>query len=216
VAVPRIRLVAWSDYLCPWCANASVRLRIIEQEFPSVRVEWRSYLLRPAPRGTPRDEAGERDVLEKFRRYAASWRRPAAEPDAARFRFWDGSGRPPTHSVPAQVVAKAAARLGSPEFDAIHAALLDAYFAQNRDISAADELERVWRSLGLPGERFPDIEAADLVAEVMDDHRDALDRGANGVPAVMMVGNDAVVVGAQPLETYRRWMTRALERLGSS
>ena len=179
-------------------------------------MEWRSYLLRPRPRAEPRDAEGERAQLEKFRRYAASWRRPAAEPDSARFRFWDGSARPPTHSVPAHVVAKAAARLGPGEFAGLHEALLDAYFAANRDISDAAELERLWSRLGIPAEHFPALDSAALLAEVMDDHRDALDRGANGVPAVMMVGNEAVVVGAQPLEIYRRWITRTLERLSEN
>ena len=26
-------LIAWSDYLCPWCFNAAVRLHRIEEEF---------------------------------------------------------------------------------------------------------------------------------------------------------------------------------------
>ena len=49
---PLLRFVAWSDYLCPWCANASLRLHRIEDEFPEIEIEWRSYLLRPAPRPT--------------------------------------------------------------------------------------------------------------------------------------------------------------------
>ena len=33
-----------------------------------------------------------------------------------------------------------------------------------------------------------------------------------GVPAVRLVGNDAVIVGAHPFELYQRWVTRTLER----
>lgn len=216
VSAPRLRLVAWSDYLCPWCANASRRLCVIEDEFDEVEIDWRSYLLRPTPRETPQTPLAAAEQLEKFRRYAQSWRRPAAEADAAEFRFWELEARPPTHSVPAQVVAKAAARQGRAAFRAMHTLLLEAYFGQNRDISAAGELGALWASLELPGEQFPALEDPELLGEVMSDHRDAIDRGATGVPAVMMVGNDAVVVGAQPLETYRRWIERSLERLAQT
>jgi len=41
---------------------------------------------------------------------------------------------------------------------------------------------------------------------------DALARDVNGVPAVMMVGNDVPVVGTMPFESYRRWIARAFER----
>ena len=65
-----VRLIAWSDYLCPWCYNAAVRLQRIEEEFgDAVQVEWRSYLLRPNP-------VARRD-LERFRAYTQSWLRPA-------------------------------------------------------------------------------------------------------------------------------------------
>ena len=46
------RLTVWSDYLCPWCFNAAVRLEKIEEEFAGdVEIEWRTYLLRPHPKG---------------------------------------------------------------------------------------------------------------------------------------------------------------------
>ncbi len=100
-----VRLIAYSDYLCPWCYNGSVRLRRIEQEFEGrIELEYRSFLLRPEP-------ARGRD-LEKFRAYTESWRRPAAEPDSGTFRVWQDGAGPPSHSVPPHLVAKAAATLG--------------------------------------------------------------------------------------------------------
>ena len=46
--MPDVRLVAYSDYLCPWCYNASVRLHRLVDEDPGVEIEWKSYLLRPS------------------------------------------------------------------------------------------------------------------------------------------------------------------------
>jgi predicted DsbA family dithiol-disulfide isomerase len=56
---------------------------------------------------------------------------------------------------------------------------------------------------------------SELLDEVLADHREALDCGATGVPAVRLAGNPAVIVGAHPLDLYRRWVDRSLERLAA-
>ena len=151
----------------------------------------------------------EPEQREKFRRYVQSWQRPAAEDDAYDFRFWDGEADPPSHSVPAQLVAKAAARVGEDAFRRVHERLLRAYFHENRDISHTDTLRSLWSELELPAERFDERDDPELLRAVVNDHQEALELGATGVPAVRLVGNDAVIVGAHPVELYRRWIQRA-------
>ena len=59
-----IGFIVYSDYLCPWCFNAFVRLTEIEEEYGSkVDFDWRCYLLRPDPRAPNADGL----ALEKFR-----------------------------------------------------------------------------------------------------------------------------------------------------
>ena len=201
----RVTLVVWSDYLCPWCYNASVRLHRVEQEFaPQLRVEWRSYLLRPNP-GHTRDAA-------RFRAYTRSWRRPAAEPDGGTFSEWSGDAPPPSHTVPAHRVAKAAAQVSDGAFRRMHDRLLRAYFSENRDISDDVTLRGLWLEVGLSPADFERREEPLILEHILGEHAAALEAGATGVPAVQLVGNDAVIVGAQPLELYRRWITRSLER----
>jgi predicted DsbA family dithiol-disulfide isomerase len=201
--VEPVTLLAWSDYLCPWCYNASVRLQRLESEFEgALRVEWRSYLLRPTP-------SGRRD-LERFRAYSQTWLRPAAEPDAGHFRPWSTQVGPPTHSVPAHQVAKAAARLGDVAFRRMHARLLEAYFAENRDISDAATLEALWLEAELPPAAFGSRDDPALLERILDEHHEALEAGATGVPALRLADNPAIVVGAHPLELYRRWVQRVL------
>ncbi len=203
------RLVVWSDYLCPWCYNASVRLSRLQQELgAALEIEWRAFLLRPEPRPAADREA----ELHRFVRYTQSWLRPAAEPDAGTFRVWESSEGPPSHSVPAHLAAKAARRLGPAAFAALHPLLLRAYFAESRDISARPTLEALWGEAGLPAADFAACDDPALLREVRAEHADALERGANGVPAAQLAGQDAVLVGALPLETYRRWVVRHLER----
>jgi predicted DsbA family dithiol-disulfide isomerase len=207
--VAPLRLTVWSDYLCPWCFNASVRLERLQQELgAALEIEWRAYLLRPAPRPAG-DEPRE---LERFVRYTGSWLRPAAEPDAGSFRVWESGAGPPSHSVPAQLAAKAARRIGGEAFATLHRRLLHAYFAENRDISARATLLAIWEEAGLPAPDFAAVDDPALLRAVLAEHADALEQGVTGVPAARLAGQDAVLVGALPLETYRRWLLRNLPR----
>ena len=199
----RVTLEVWSDYLCPWCNVAATRLHLLEDEFgDDLELRWKSYLLRPQP------EPG-RD-LEKFRRYTESWRRAAEEEPRAEFRVWASDEGPPSHSVPAHLVAKAAAALGPAEFQRVHRALLHAYFAENRDVSNARTLWALWAECGLPEAALERVTDPALMRAVAEEHNLAVELGVGGVPAVRMVGNDVAITGAQPLEIYRRWVRRAL------
>ena len=112
-----VRLVAYSDYLCPWCYVADVRLHRLQEELDGgLEIEWRSFLLRPQP--------DPRRTLEKFKRYTDSWKRPAEEEPSAGFRVWATEEGPPSHSIPPHLVAKAAATLGPEAFENIHERIL--------------------------------------------------------------------------------------------
>ena len=200
-----VRLIVTSDYLCPWCYVAAVRLRRLSEEFGDrVALEWRSFLLRPYPDPSR--------TLEQFRTYTRSWERPAAEPDAPTFRVWLSDAGPPSHSMPPHLVAKAAAALGPDAFERVHARLLGAYFGENRDITDAGTLVRLWEEVGLPAGEFARAGDQALVEAVVREHNEAVSQGVTGVPAVRMAGNDVPMLGALPFESYRRWVERALAR----
>ncbi len=215
----RVRLTVWSDYLCPWCFNASVRVERLQDEFgDDLEVEWRSFLLRPHPRGGapafPSEDDPPRRVslasLEKFRAYTRSWERPGAEEDAGTFRYWDGETPPPSHSVPSHVAAKAAASLGPEAFRALHRRLLEAYFTENRDISDRSTLRALWKEAGIDDADFERCDDPALLAETLRQHEEALASGVTGAPTIRMEGNDALILGANPLPLYRRWVERKL------
>ena len=202
-----VRLIVYSDYLCPWCYNASVRLRRLEQEMEtSLEVVWRSYLLRPEPR--------ERDQ-EKFISYTKSWKRPAAEEDSGVFLPWSSNAPAPTHSIPAHRVAKAAQSLGNEAFHRIHDALLRAYFSESRDISDASVLEIIWREQQLPLAAFDRSQSPEILETILEEHAEAQNLGIDGAPAARLEGNEAFLTGALPLPMYRRWIERQLDRLPS-
>ena len=184
-----------------------MRLRQIEQELgDAVRLEWHSFLLRPEP--------DPQRTLEKFREYTKSWLRPAADTDGGTFRVWSTDVGPPSHSVPPHLVAKAARRLGADAFHAVRERLLQAYFADNRDITHADTLLAIWREAGLPAEAFTQVADPGLVQEMVTQHNTAVALGVTGVPAVRVADTELFVVGAQPADTYRRWVARVREVVG--
>lgn len=171
---------------------------------PDVAVEWRTFLLRPEPPHRPRD-------LEQFRQYTQSWQRPAAEEPGAGFVPWASDEGPPSWSVPPHQVAKAAARIDAAAGDAMHDALFDAYFRKSRDITDDRVLRELWSGIGLSPSRFDERDDPALVARIAAEFEEALVQGASGAPAVRMDGAWGVLMGAQPIEVYRRW----IEKLGS-
>lgn len=196
----------WSDFLCPWCWSAALRLERVGAEMgPALRLRFRSFLLRPEPRG----EAGP-EVRERFRRYTEGWLRVGADEPRARFRPWRGDAGPPSHSVPAHAVAHAARRLGADAERRLRARLFEAYFSEGRDTSDPVTLRTLWHEAGLPEDGFVEPGDPGLVDAVRADHRAALELDVSGVPAVRIAGEDFVITGAQPEETYRRWFRRRL------
>jgi predicted DsbA family dithiol-disulfide isomerase len=94
--------------------------------------------------------------------------------------------------------------------DAVHDRLMDAYWAEGRDIGDADELRALAAEAGLE-----DVDAA-LAGDAYVDRIDALTQqavsiGATGVPAFLL-DRRLLVLGAQPREVFQQ----AFEQLGST
>jgi predicted DsbA family dithiol-disulfide isomerase len=187
--------------------NAVRIARVHAEVGDALRVEWRAFMLRPQPELRP---------LEKFRRYAQSWARPAAaEPDAP-FTLWPGDAAPPSHSLPPLVATKVAASFGEASFERYHLALLRAYFVDNRTVSDPDVCCDVARDVGLDGTEFArrlEDDAATFTAAVVADHRAALAEGISAVPSVL-VDHEHVLTGALAADAYRRIVARRIQPTG--
>lgn len=158
-------------------------------------------MLRPQPAPPPR-------ALEQFRAYTESWRRPAAEEPEAEFQVWSTDEGPPSHSVPPHIVAKAAATLGDEPWERMHELLLRAYFTLNRDITSESVLRELWNEAGLPKSEIERWQRPELIRQIVDEHNEAIEYGASGVPAVRLAESEGLVMGAQPAEVYRRWIEK--------
>jgi predicted DsbA family dithiol-disulfide isomerase len=110
--------------------------------------------------------------------------------------------------VPPHLAAKAAALFGEGPFERMHEGLLRAYFGESRDITHEGTLRELWEAAGLVPEAFARIADPELLRRVLAQHEEAIERGVTGVPTVVLEGNGALVMGAQPMEVYRRWVRR--------
>src|SRR3989442_1573025 len=123
-----VRLVVYSDYLCPWCYPAAVRLRRSQElRGPSLVIEHRAFPLRPAPvqpvpfKGTYRE---------------AGWQRcgQMSAVDGITFTPWPHATMP-NWSLPALEAAKCVARQSDELFERVHPRLYEADFTKSLDIS---------------------------------------------------------------------------------
>jgi len=88
--------------------------------------------------------------------------------------------------------------------------LFEAYFAENLDITDLETMKTIWRECGLEPADFEHTGDEDLLQQVLEEHREAMKVGVNGVPAIMLEGNDVAITGAHPRELYRRWIDRTI------
>ena len=102
--------------------------------------------------------------------------------------------------------------MGPEAFRVMHSRLMSAYFTDSRDISSERVLQDLWAAEGLPEAAFAVSREAKVEEAIFRDHDEAKEWGANGVPAIRRIDNDAVIVGAHPEALYRRWIDRSLER----
>jgi predicted DsbA family dithiol-disulfide isomerase len=203
MAVPAVRFTIWSDFLCPWCYVAAVRLDELQHDVgDALIVEWRAFLLRPVP-----DERS----LEQFTRYTERWARPGSMEPATTFRTWSGEHPPPSHSMPSALAGKAVLQaFGARSFDRFHLALMRAYFGDNRTISERSVILDVARSVGLDAGELAaslDADGEAFEAQVISDHRAALGFGISAVPTVV-VDDEHVLQGAMTLDQYRKVVSR--------
>lgn len=163
----RISIVAYSDYVCPWCYIGLERIERLRREYP-VDVAWRPFELHPeTPRGGAR-LSGRLGSRERAAAYADNILALARESGL--------SMRMPevvVNSHLALEAAECAREHGG--FAAYHRGLFRAYFEEGRDIGDTDVLCDVARACGVDDQRLREALAdgryAALVDRVTDEAR---------------------------------------------
>ncbi len=192
-----VRVVVYSDYICPWCYIGLGRAERLKQDY-GVDLEWKAYELRPGlpPEGIPRiPKAGE---INGFPPYLSD------RADELGLKLKRSAIVP--CSRPALEVAEYAKEQG--KFDQFHLAVFKAYWEEAKNIGLRSVIHEI--------AQISDLDVAE-VERCLDDGRytqvvttqseEAKKTGIGGIPAYIIGG--FLIEGVQPYEAFRR----AIERL---
>jgi predicted DsbA family dithiol-disulfide isomerase len=203
MSITHVRILVWSDCVCPFCYLELPVLDRIQREFgDEVQVDWRAFELRPDPAPTL-DPNGD-----YLRRIWGQSVYPMAEERGLSLRLQPVQPR----SRKAFEAVAFAREVG--QFDAMHRALFRAFFEEGRDLADLAVLVDIGQSVGLKSDDLQTAQATGrYAAGVLEDQRQASDLRISGVPALVITNGRAAysLNGAQPFESVRRAVRRVLE-----
>ena len=167
-----------------------------------MRIQWRSFPLRPTPDPT---------VTFKGTYREAGWRRASAqaEPEGITYRIWEREDFP-TWSLPALEAAKCASFQGE-AFERLHLALYEAFFSRGVNIAVREELLPIVSAAGLDMDQFhADGDSGRARDAVLRDYAAAQqEHQVRAIPTVIL-DRGQKIVGAVPYEEYRRTLEKLL------
>ena len=170
-----------------------------------VEIHWRSYELRP--KGSPPISPEYRARIDagRPRLYAIARDQYGLELQQGPFGI---------DSRPVLIGAKFAEAMGVGP--AYHAAVMQAYWQEGKNIGEIEVLADIALAIGLRRMEFMDaLDSAHLEQAVLDDIALANEYGINGVPALIFI-DKYLVSGAQPYDVLVKAVEQVAQELGES
>lgn len=203
-----LQITIYQDVLCAWCYLADQRLEVLRQEFgEALRWSVRPYPLRLQD-ALP-TEREKRNLVEEVQR---AQREPDPAASLLSTDLWLG-GDPPRTSVPA-LAALEAARLQGPQARAFLAKSMQrAALEQGINVSRPDVVFELASRVGLAMNEFSAAFRSEETRRlILDEHRDAANRGVRGVPT-LVIGSRWMLCGLRELTEYREHILACLGKL---
>ena len=201
---PTLRIIAYSDYVCPWCYIGWRRIEALRREFP-VDIECHPFELHPE---TPVSGVGAREAFGGSQRAAAVGRN--IEQMAAASGISMRMPRLIANSHRALEAAEFARERGG--FEGFHSALFEAYFGEGRDIGDADVLCETAAACGIDQLRLREALADGRYAAAIDRATAAArEDGIVSTPTFVYEGGFRLI-GAQDYDVFASITRRILER----
>lgn len=197
------RILAVSDYVCPWCYIGLRRIQQLEKEF-EVEVEWQPYELHPEipPEGMPLPDLFGSSARAEA--YFDNLRRCAVEAGI-------DLQRPAIIANSRQALEAAEFAREHGRFDAYHLALFRAYFEEGRDIGDPNVLCGLAQECGLDGAALREALRSQRYASLVESRtEEARERGISGTPSFVFDGRFTLLGGQE----YRVFQDLA-ERMGA-
>ena len=197
-----VRILVWSDYVCPFCYLERPVLERVQGELGhGIEIDWRSFELRPEPEPTLDPNA---EYLHRVWNQSVY---PMAQERGMVLKL------PPVQprSRKAHEAAEFARQAG--RLDAMNNALFKAFFEDGRDLADIEVLLDIGQSVGLDaGELREALTSGRYEQRVIEDQQLARQIGISGVPALIVTAGAQVylVSGAQPYEAVKNVIARAI------
>lgn len=209
-----LQIIAYSDYVCPWCYIGLQRIEQLAREFP-VSVEWRPFELHPETPTSGASLAGRMGSPERARAYRDNIIMLAGE-SGLEMRM----PRTVANSHLSLEAAEFAREHGG--FEAYHRALFHAYFEDGRDIGDAEILCEIARGCGVDDQGLRQA----LADEAYRDRIDEVTRAARedevvSTPTFIFQGDNGFadgfrLTGAQDYAVFASVTGRILARRASN
>lgn len=200
-----VKLVIFSDPICPWCYIGKSRLDRALEARPDhpFEVEWHPFMLNP---DMPREGIDRRAYLEaKFggqEGAVKAYLPVTTEAKAAGLPLDLAAIQRTPNTLDAQRLIHWAGLEGCQT--PVASALFKAYFTQGRDIGDAEILADIAGSNGMDRDVVARLLATDADADdIRARDADARAKGVQAVPT-FVIANQHVVPGAQPTELWTR------------
>jgi predicted DsbA family dithiol-disulfide isomerase len=201
------RIVAYSDYVCPWCYIGHRRIEQLQQEF-DIEVEWRPFELHPETPTTGARLEGRLGNAARIRAYTENILTIAGESSIAMHM--------PT------VVSNSHLALESAEFardrgcfDAMHEALFTAYFERGADIGDVDVLCDIARDAGIDDQGLRQALTDEAYARLIDESTNAArEHEILSTPTFVFPGGFRLI-GGQEYSVFSSVTRRLMERIAS-
>ena len=198
----KVKIVVFSDYICPFCYIGFYRIEQLKEKF-DLDVEWRPFEIHPE---TPK-EGTELNNLPFPKEYLEMMKanvKRLADDVGVTFKLTDKL----PNSQMALYISEFARKKG--KFDEFHKLVFDAYWKDGKDIGDQTMLLSLAELIGFNRKEILEyIDSEEPFKELKKSLKELRNYGINGVPT-FIIGN-RIVVGAQPYEVFENIIRKALE-----
>ncbi|MFX1389997.1 MAG: DsbA family protein [Promethearchaeota archaeon] len=198
----KVNVIAYSDYICPFCYIGYHRIEQLKKEY-NLDVEWKPFEIHPE---TPKEGAlaNELPFPKGYLEMAFANVKRLAEEDGLTLKFSDKL----SNSRLALYISEFARKKG--KFDEFHKAVLEAYWLEGKDIGDKSLLLDLAESIGLEKSEIEIYLETEEPSKILQDTLIELRKyGINGVPTFNI--ENKLIVGAQPYEIFKRVINKILD-----
>ncbi|MFX1385043.1 MAG: DsbA family protein [Promethearchaeota archaeon] len=200
---PKLKVIAYSDYICPFCYIGYHRMEQLKKEF-NLDVEWRPFEIHPE---TPKDGAltDELPFPPEYLEMAFANVKRLADEDGLNLKF---SEKLPNSRL-ALYISEFARNKG--KFEEFHKKVLEAYWFEGKDIGDKFLLLDIAESVGLNKKEIEEYLNTDEPFKAVQKSLKEVKRyGLNGVPSFII--EDQLIIGAQPYDVFKKVINNILNK----